>query len=123
MRGRQHAGRQLHDAGELLPRLRRQMHRDFRKPLIVFTPKSLLRHKKAVSRFPRWPKARRSTACCGMTRSLATATTTIKLKGDSEIRRVVMCSGKVYYDLLDEREKRGLDDVYILRSSNFIRGR
>jgi 2-oxoglutarate dehydrogenase E1 component len=41
--------------------------------------------------------------------------TTIKLKGDAEIRRVILCSGKVYYDLLDEREKRGLDDIYILR--------
>jgi 2-oxoglutarate dehydrogenase E1 component len=41
------------------------------------------------------------------------------LRPDSEIRRVVMCSGKVYYDLLDEREKRGLDDVYLLRLEQF----
>ena len=46
---------------------------------------------------------------------MATATRTIKLKSDSEIRRVVICSGKVYFDLLDEREKRGLDDIYLLR--------
>ncbi|MGO7580652.1 hypothetical protein ACC699_39025, partial [Rhizobium ruizarguesonis] len=39
----------------------------------------------------------------------------IKLKKDNKIRRVVMCSGKVYYDLLEEREKRGIDDVYLLR--------
>jgi 2-oxoglutarate dehydrogenase E1 component len=39
----------------------------------------------------------------------------IKLKADGEIRRVVLCSGKVYYDLYDEREKRGVDDIYLLR--------
>jgi 2-oxoglutarate dehydrogenase E1 component len=39
----------------------------------------------------------------------------IKLQKDAKIRRVVMCSGKVYYDLLEEREKRGIDDVYLLR--------
>src|SRR6202012_3057570 len=43
----------------------------------------------------------------------------IQLKPDDEIRRVVMCSGKVYYDLLDDREKRGIDDVYILRLEQF----
>jgi 2-oxoglutarate dehydrogenase E1 component len=41
--------------------------------------------------------------------------TEARLKPDAEIRRVVMCSGKVYFDLLDEREKRGLDDIYLLR--------
>ncbi|MGO8048557.1 hypothetical protein ACC713_38000, partial [Rhizobium johnstonii] len=39
----------------------------------------------------------------------------IKLQKDNKIRRVVMCSGKVYYDILEEREKRGIDDIYLLR--------
>ena len=45
--------------------------------------------------------------------------TTIRLKPDDRIRRVVLCSGKVYYDLLDEREKLGVDDVYLLRLEQF----
>jgi 2-oxoglutarate dehydrogenase E1 component len=94
--------------------LRRQLKRDIRKPLILMTPKSLLRHKRAVSRLD----------------ELGPATTfhrllwddaqmlpdeKIKLVPDDKIRRVVLCSGKVYYDLYEEREKRGVDDVYILR--------
>ncbi|TCD15935.1 2-oxoglutarate dehydrogenase E1 component [Oricola cellulosilytica] len=94
--------------------LRRQLTRDFRKPLILMTPKSLLRHKRAVSTlnemsgesaFHRllWDDAeyRKDEA--------------IKLVTDSKIRRVVMCTGKVYYDLYEEREKRGINDVYLLR--------
>ncbi|MCA0202709.1 MAG: 2-oxoglutarate dehydrogenase E1 component [Proteobacteria bacterium] len=94
--------------------LRRQLHRDFRKPLILMTPKSLLRHPLCVSQaedfvegstFHRvlWDDAERGTA------------STLTLKPDAEIRRVVMCSGKVYFDLLAERDARGLDDVYLLR--------
>jgi 2-oxoglutarate dehydrogenase E1 component len=93
--------------------LRRQLHREFRKPLILMTPKSLLRHKRA---------------CRGSTRSARLATfhrilwddaqmlpdEKIKLP-DDKIRRVVLCSGKVYYDLYEEREKRGVDDIYLLR--------
>jgi 2-oxoglutarate dehydrogenase E1 component len=99
--------------------LRRQMHREFRKPLIVMTPKSLLRHKKAVSKlsdmtegssFHRvlWDDAQRDTGV-----------TPIKLAPDDKIRRVLLCSGKVYYDLLEAREERGSDDVYILRLEQF----
>jgi 2-oxoglutarate dehydrogenase E1 component len=99
--------------------LRRQLHRPFRKPLILMTPKSLLRHKKAVSTLAElgegssfhrvlWDDAQRGSGL-----------TSIKLKGDDEIRRVVLCSGKVYYDLLEEREKRGVDDVYLLRLEQF----
>ncbi len=94
--------------------LRRQLHRDFRKPLILMTPKSLLRHKRAVSgldemgaetTFHRllWDDAE-----CRDGEA-------IKLVADENIRRVVLCSGKVYYDLYEEREKRGIDDVYLLR--------
>ena len=94
--------------------LRRQLHREIRKPLILMTPKSLLRHKRAVSRLD----------------ELGDGTTfhrilyddaqmlpdeKIKLVPDDKIRRVVLCSGKVYYDLYDEREKRGLDDIYLMR--------
>jgi 2-oxoglutarate dehydrogenase E1 component len=94
--------------------LRRQLKREIRKPLILMTPKSLLRHKRAVSRLE----------------ELASGTTfhrvlwddaqllkdeKIKLVPDERIRRVVLCSGKVYFDLYEEREKRGIDDIYLLR--------
>ena len=94
--------------------LRRQLKREIRKPLILMTPKSLLRHKRAVSTLD----------------ELGAGTTfhrilfddaeklpdeKIKLKPDAKIRRVVLCSGKVYYDLYEEREKRGVDDIYLLR--------
>jgi 2-oxoglutarate dehydrogenase E1 component len=94
--------------------LRRQMHRDFRKPLMLMTPKSLLRHKRCVSTLEEmgedstfhrvlWDDAEYLPG------------STVKLVKDEKIRRVVMCSGKVYYDLLEEREKRGIDDIYLLR--------
>jgi 2-oxoglutarate dehydrogenase E1 component len=94
--------------------LRRQLHRKVRKPLILMTPKSLLRHKRVVSTiedfgpgtsFHRvlWDDAQTG------------ANEKIKLKPDAEIKRVVLCSGKVYYDLYDAREAAGLDDVYLMR--------
>jgi 2-oxoglutarate dehydrogenase E1 component len=94
--------------------LRRQLNREFRKPLILMTPKSLLRHKRAVSRLDEmgpdtsfhrllWDDAQ------------VLPGEKIKLVADDKIRRVVLCSGKVYYDLYDEREKRGVDDIYLLR--------
>jgi 2-oxoglutarate dehydrogenase E1 component len=95
--------------------LRRQLHRDFRKPLIVFTPKSLLRHKKCVSALADMAGGTTFHRVLWDDAQLGNGHTSTKLKADAEIRRVVLCSGKVYYDLLDEREKRGLDDIYILR--------
>ena len=100
--------------------LRRQLHRPFRKPLVVMTPKSLLRHKRAVSRLSEmaegssfhrvlWDDAEAHPDLAGG----------IKLVADDKIRRVIMCSGKVYYDLLEAREKKGVDDVYILRLEQF----
>ena len=97
--------------------LRRQLHRSFRKPLILMTPKSLLRHKLAVSRaddfttgssFHRvlWDDAEKGNS-------------DTKLVKDAKIKRVVMCSGKVYYDLLEERDARGIDDIYLLRVEQF----
>jgi 2-oxoglutarate dehydrogenase E1 component len=86
--------------------LRRQMHREFRKPLIIFTPKSLLRHKRAVSPL-----------------SMMTGDETFhrilyedKLPAKpEEIRRVVLCSGKVFYDLEEFRDSEGVKDVTIMR--------
>src|SRR5690606_7229249 len=71
--------------------LRRQMHRDFRKPLIVFTPKSLLRHKKAVSALSEMAEGTSFHRVLWDDAQLNTGNTTIKLKGDSEIRRVLIC--------------------------------
>ncbi|MEQ8372788.1 MAG: 2-oxoglutarate dehydrogenase E1 component, partial [Roseibium aggregatum] len=94
--------------------LRRQLRRDIRKPLILMTPKSLLRHKKAVSTLQELgPES-------SFHRLLwddwgPNLNSEGKLVSDDKIRRVVMCSGKVYYDLFEEREKRGVNDVYLLR--------
>ncbi len=97
--------------------LRRQLHRNFRKPLILMTPKSLLRHKLAVS------KAEDFTTGSSFHRVLwddaEASTSAHKLKADAKIKRVVMCSGKVYYDLLEERNARGLDDIYLMRFEQF----
>ncbi|MEJ1161870.1 2-oxoglutarate dehydrogenase E1 component [Prosthecomicrobium sp. N25] len=95
--------------------LRRQLEREFRKPLILMTPKSLLRHKKCVSKlsdFDADSSFHRLLYDYAETNPELTAT---RLVPDARIRRVVLCTGKVYYDLLEEREKRGIDDVYLLR--------
>ncbi|MDR3471787.1 MAG: 2-oxoglutarate dehydrogenase E1 component [Devosia sp.] len=96
--------------------LRRQVTRDFRKPLVLMTPKSLLRHKKAVSALAELgPDATFHRLLWDDAEAPGLPKTTIKLAPDAEIRRVILCSGKVYYDLLEEREKRGINDVYLLR--------
>ena len=87
--------------------LRRQLHRNIRKPLILMTPKSLLRHKRCVSTIEDFGP--QST----FHRLLGDHAATVR--PEEEIRRVVLCSGKVYYDLLEEREKREANDVYLLR--------
>jgi 2-oxoglutarate dehydrogenase E1 component len=86
--------------------LRRQLHRGFRKPLILMTPKSLLRHKRAVSRLEELGPG---TGFQTVMRSAETAC------DPEDAKRVILCSGKVYYDLLEEPEKRGATDVHILR--------
>jgi 2-oxoglutarate dehydrogenase E1 component len=94
--------------------LRRQLKRNIRKPLILMAPKSLLRHKRAVSRLDEMgPDTTFHRLLWDDAEMLADEK--IKLVADDKIRRVVMCSGKVYYDLHEEREKRGIDDVYLLR--------
>ncbi len=85
--------------------LRRQLHRSFRKPLIVMTPKSLLRNKRTVSNIEDFgPDSRFQPVIAGDT-------------GDdpATAKQVVMCSGKVYYDLLERRDKRGSSDVQFIR--------
>ncbi len=94
--------------------LRRQMHRNFRKPLVLMTPKSLLRHKRAVSKLAEFGPG------SSFHRVLADDAksdpgSTIELVPDEQIRRVVLCSGKVYYDLFEQREKRKQPQIQILR--------
>ncbi|MCC5997296.1 MAG: 2-oxoglutarate dehydrogenase E1 component [Oceanicaulis sp.] len=108
--------------------LRRQIHRGFRKPLVLMTPKSLLRHKRCVSALSEfgpgsgfhrvlWDDAdargRQTHPDVGPAR------TSLTLAEDNAIRRVILCSGKVYFDLLETREERGIEDVYILRVEQF----
>jgi 2-oxoglutarate dehydrogenase E1 component len=94
--------------------LRRQLKREIRKPLILMTPKSLLRHKRAVSRLDEMgPDTSFHRLLWDDAQQLPDEK--IKLVPDNKIRRVVMCSGKVYFDLYEEREKRGVNDVYLLR--------
>ena len=97
--------------------LRRQLHRSFRKPLILMTPKSLLRHKKAVSKLDEMAKGSSFHRVLWDDAQYGLSDT--KLNADDKIRRVVICSGKVYYDLLEERDARGITDVYLLRLEQF----
>jgi 2-oxoglutarate dehydrogenase E1 component len=86
--------------------LRRQLKRNFRKPLVVMTPKSLLRHKLAVSSLQDMSNGSVFKFVIPEIDTLAPA---------EEVKRVVLCSGKVYYDLLAERRGRGIKDVAIVR--------
>ena len=97
--------------------LRRQLHRTFRKPLILMTPKSLLRHKMAVSRTEEFTTGSSFHRVLWDDAQYGLSDT--KLVADDRIRRVVMCSGKVYYDLLEERGRRGIDDIYLLRIEQY----
>jgi 2-oxoglutarate dehydrogenase E1 component len=93
--------------------LRRQLHRLFRKPLILMTPKSMLRNKRVISKLEEfgpgssfhrvlWDDAQHEGA-------------SFQLAPDFLVQRVVLCTGKVYYDLFEEREKRGTDRVQLIR--------
>ncbi|MBL4929801.1 2-oxoglutarate dehydrogenase E1 component [Fuscibacter oryzae] len=93
--------------------LRRQLHRNYRKPLIMMTPKSLLRHPMAISKAEDFTDG--STFHRVLWDDAERGNSTLKLKADGKIKRVVLCSGKVYYDLLAERDARGQDDTYLLR--------
>jgi 2-oxoglutarate dehydrogenase E1 component len=91
-------------ASQIFHVLRRQMVRDLRKPLVIFTPKSLLRNKDATSPVSEFTKGSFQTVI-GETKDL---------KAD-KVKRVIACSGKVYYDLVKNRETKGADDVAIIR--------
>ena len=104
--------------------LRRQMQRHFRKPLILMTPKSLLRHKKAVSTLAEMAEGSSFHRVLHDDAERRPEVAGITLKPDADIRRVVLCSGKVYYDLLESREARfkageTVDDVYLMRLEQF----
>lgn len=94
--------------------LRRQLHREIRKPLILMTPKSLLRHKRAVSRLDELG-ADTTFHRLLYDDAVMLPDEKIKLVQDDQIRRIVLCSGKVYYDLYEEREKREINDIYLMR--------
>jgi len=94
--------------------LRRQMHRNFRKPLVLMTPKSLLRHKRVVSPLEMFDENSTFHRVLWDDAQYLKGEK-IKLVPDDKIKRVVMCSGKVYYDLYDARDNEGLDNVYLMR--------
>ena len=86
--------------------LRRQLKRNFRKPLVIMTPKSLLRHKLAVSALDEFRADSRFQFVIPEQDLIAEP---------ADVRRVVICSGKVYYDLLAERRQKGVNDVALVR--------
>jgi 2-oxoglutarate dehydrogenase E1 component len=86
--------------------LRRQLKRNFRKPLVLMTPKSLLRHKLATSRLE---------DMAGGTLFQTVLPEIDDIAPADKVRRVILCSGKVYYDLLSERRERGIDTIAIIR--------
>ncbi|EYC51234.1 2-oxoglutarate dehydrogenase [Hylemonella gracilis str. Niagara R] len=92
-------------ASQIFHVLRRQMVRPLRKPLVIMTPKSLLRNKDATSPLSEFTKGGFQTVI-GEQKEIA---------DDAKVKRVICCSGKVYYDLVKKREEKGLDDVAILR--------
>ncbi len=94
--------------------LRRQMHRAFRKPLIVMTPKSLLRNKRCVSSIDDFTK-KNSFHRVLEDHAYIKGSKIIELKKDHKIERVVMCSGKIYFDLLEAREKSKNNSLTIVR--------
>ncbi len=94
--------------------LRRQLKRDIRKPLVIMTPKSLLRHKRCVSTLEEMGEQSTFHRLLWDDAELLKSEK-IRLVKDDKIRRVILCTGKVYYDLYEEREKRGLNDIYLLR--------
>ncbi len=95
--------------------LRRQMHRDFRKPLIIMTPKSLLRHKHCVSSLSDFSKKNTFHRVLWDHAIDPKVKGFIKLKKKEKIKKVILCSGKIYFDLLEAREKFKRDDLIFYR--------
>ncbi len=94
--------------------LRRQIHRPFRKPLIIFTPKSLLRHKRCISEIEDFTKDNSFHRVLSDKAEFAQYNM-IPLVKDEKIEKVVLCSGKIYYDLVDAREKLKVNNVQLVR--------
>ncbi|AIL65300.1 2-oxoglutarate dehydrogenase E1 component [Rickettsiales bacterium Ac37b] len=90
--------------------LRRQIHRKYRKPLIIMSPKSLLRHKLAISNLKEFS---------GDSKFRPLIPEELLNPNDKDIRKVVFSSGKVYYDLLEERNKLGINDVALVRLEQY----
>ena len=95
--------------------LRRQVLRDFRKPLIMMTPKSLLRNKYCVSELKDFSKENSFHRVMWDHSMDPKSKGFIKLKNNSDIKKVILCSGKIYFDLLAAREKIKKNDVIIFR--------
>jgi 2-oxoglutarate dehydrogenase E1 component len=94
----------LSTPAQLFHALRRQMKREFRKPLVVMTPKSLLRHPLAVSALSDFTD-----------KNFEEILEDVSIETKTLIRKILLCSGKVYYDLVTERTARSLKDIAILR--------
>jgi 2-oxoglutarate dehydrogenase E1 component len=94
-------------ASQIFHVLRRQMVRNLRKPLVIFTPKSLLRNKDATSPLSEFTK--------GSFQTVIPENHEGVIKKADKVKRVICCSGKVYYDLVKKREEKGADDVAIIR--------
>lgn len=94
-------------ASQIFHLLRRQMVRNLRKPLVIFTPKSLLRNKDATSPLSEFTKGGFQTVIPEQNEAV--------IKKADKVKRVICCSGKVYYDLVKKREEKGADDVAIIR--------
>ncbi|MBS3998038.1 MAG: 2-oxoglutarate dehydrogenase E1 component [Hydrogenophaga sp.] len=94
-------------ASQIFHILRRQMVRNLRKPLIIFTPKSLLRNKDATSPLTEFTK--------GSFQTVIPESNPAVIKNADKVKRVICCSGKVYYDLVKKREEKEADDVAIVR--------
>ena len=95
--------------------LRRQMHRDFRKPLIIMTPKSLLRHKHCISQIDDFSKKNSFHRILWDHAMDPKTKGFIELRKPKKIKKVILCSGKIYFDLLEAREKMKRNDVVFYR--------
>jgi 2-oxoglutarate dehydrogenase E1 component len=96
----------LTSAANYFHALRRQVHRNFRKPLVIMTPKSMLRARELMSNLDEMAPGTAFHRVLGEVDALA---------ADEKVRRVVLCSGKVYFDLLKERRERKIDDIALIR--------
>lgn len=88
--------------------LRRQIHRNYRKPLVMMTPKSMLRSKLATSRLEDFEPG-----------TYFLTVLPDSFPPSSEMKRVILCAGKVYYDLLEKREQEGIKDIALIRLEQF----